>query len=71
MDDIRLAEVQAFRGQDDGAFATLNGKKSALFQRWGTTIPVVWYLQLEAKLSPFLKRLHGDPRWAEFISPPG
>ena len=70
MDDVRLAEVQAFRGQDDGAFATLNGKKAALFQRWGTTNPAVWYLQLESKLSPFLKRLHTDPRWAEFISPP-
>ena len=27
----------------------------------------VWYLQHEARLSPFLKVLHGDPRWAEFV----
>lgn len=71
IDEIRLAEVQAFRGLDDGAFATLNGKKAALIQRWGTTLPFVPYLQHECKTSPFLKRLHADPRWAEFSSPPG
>jgi tetratricopeptide (TPR) repeat protein len=71
MDEIRLAEVQAFRGLDDAAFATLDGKKAALFQKWGTTAPAVWYLQHESKFSPFLKRLHADPRWGEFSSPPG
>ena len=71
MDEIRLAEVQAFRGMTGDAFTTLTGKKDALARKWGREIPVVSYFLHEAELSPFLKRLQADPRWAAFISKPG
>lgn len=69
MDEVRLAEVQAFRGMNDEAFATLTRKKDALVRRWGKDTPAAWYLQQEAKLAPFLKPLHADSRWTIFTSP--
>ena len=63
VDAIRLAEVQAFRGMNDRAFESLENKKSSLERRWGSESPVVWYFTHEAKVSPFLKTLHADPRW--------
>ena len=63
VDGIRLAEVQAFRGMKDRAFESLENKKSSLEHRWGSESPVVWYFTHEAKVSPFLKTLHADPRW--------
>lgn len=68
MDEIRLAEVRAFRGMPEAAFHTLSEKKAALARKWGKESIVVWYFQYEAKVSPFLKRLHEDPRWSIFIS---
>ena len=63
VDGIRLAEVQAFRGMNDRALETLENKKSSLERYWGSESPVVWYFAHEAKVSPFLKTLHADPRW--------
>ena len=68
MDDIRLAEVQAFRGMTEEAFATLARKKDALERGPDSELPVVSYFQNEASVSPFLKALHSDPRWAALIS---
>jgi tetratricopeptide (TPR) repeat protein len=68
MDDIRLAEVQAFRGMTEEAFATLARKKDALERGPDSELPVVSYFQNEASVSPFLKALHSDPRWAAIIS---
>jgi TolB-like protein/DNA-binding winged helix-turn-helix (wHTH) protein/predicted negative regulator of RcsB-dependent stress response len=71
MFEIRLAEVQAFRGMTDEAFATLESKKDALEQGRDSERPVVGYFQNEARLSPFLKALHSDPRWAPLVSATG
>ncbi len=68
MDDIRLAEVQAFLGMTEEAFATLARKKDALERGPDSELPVVSYFQNEASVSPFLKALHSDPRWAALIS---
>jgi TolB-like protein/DNA-binding winged helix-turn-helix (wHTH) protein/Tfp pilus assembly protein PilF len=68
MDDIRLAEVQTFRGMTEEAFATLARKKDALEHGPDSERPVASYFQNEARVSPFLKALHSDPRWAAFIS---
>ena len=68
MDEIRLAEVQAFRGLTEEAFATLARKKDALERGPDSERPVVSYFQIEASVSPFLKALHSDPRWAALIS---
>jgi TolB-like protein/DNA-binding winged helix-turn-helix (wHTH) protein/Tfp pilus assembly protein PilF len=65
---IRLAEIYAFRGQEDEAFATLEGKKEALASRSHINASFLGYLRLEARLSPILKSLHSDRRWAAFIA---
>ncbi|MFZ2508185.1 MAG: winged helix-turn-helix domain-containing protein [Steroidobacteraceae bacterium] len=71
LDDIRLAEVQAFRGMTEEAFATLARKKGALERGPDSELPVASYFQNEARVSPFLKALHSDPRWATLISEAG
>jgi TolB-like protein/DNA-binding winged helix-turn-helix (wHTH) protein len=68
VEDIMLAEVQAYRGKQDDAFATLDRKKDALERKWGKDLPMVWYLQHEANLAPFLLPLHDDRRWAIFMA---
>jgi TolB-like protein/DNA-binding winged helix-turn-helix (wHTH) protein/Flp pilus assembly protein TadD len=65
---IRLAEIYAFRGQEDEAFARLEGKKEALASRSHINPWFLGYLRHEAKLSPILKSLHSDRRWAAFIA---
>jgi len=71
METIRLAEVYAFRGMADQAFKVLDGKKRALAREHGADSDHVWYLQFESRLSPFLKALHSDPRWAKYIAAAG
>jgi tetratricopeptide (TPR) repeat protein len=67
MDSVRLAEVYAFRGRHDEAFASLQRQRAAL-QRDAATAPGwIRYLQDEMHLSPFLTALHADPRWAALI----
>jgi len=65
---IRLAEIYAFRGQEDEAFATLEGKKETLASRSDISASFLGYLRYEARLSPILKSLHSDRRWAAFIA---
>ncbi len=70
-DSVRLAEVYAFRGMNDDAFATLQEQKADLELDRDSGIAWVEYLQTEARVSPFLKALHSDPRWTVFIAKPG
>lgn len=65
---ILLAEIYAIRGQHDEAFATLEGKKRALARRSDIRSGFLWYLRQEARLSPILKSLHPDPRWAQLLA---
>jgi len=65
---IRVAEIYAFRGQNDAAFATLAGKKEALAIRSDISASFLWYLCHEARLSPILRSLHPDRRWAAFVA---
>lgn len=69
MNAVRLAETYAFIGRTDLAFATLTKKLDELMQQ-PETATYAWYLRFESRLSPFLKPLHSDPRWAEFASDP-
>ena len=69
-DTIRLAEVYAYRGEADQAFASLNEKMQSLIREHGRDSGHAWYLQHEARLSPFLKVLHQDSRWAAFLADP-
>jgi len=68
MSYVRLAEAQAFRGMTDAALATLADKRRALAGKWGDSSNVVWYFQHEAHISPFLKGLADDPRWAAVMA---
>jgi TolB-like protein len=71
MNHVRLAETQAFRGMIDAAFATLRQKQAVLVHKWGQGSNVAWYFGREATLSPFLKPLHADPRWKDFLEASG
>ena len=68
MDSVRLAEIYAFRGMSDRAFATLSAALESLRQR-SERRRYAWYLRYEARVAPFLKPLHADPRWPAFMTP--
>ena len=71
MDIIRLAEVYAFRGMSDEAYAMLLEHKGALEHNKDRSQPRISYFQNELRLSPFLKSLHNDPRWQAMMVKPG
>jgi thioredoxin-like negative regulator of GroEL len=66
MDSIRLAEVYAFRGMSQEAFASLQGRMEAL-ERDENGRFWIRVFQRELNVSPFLKPLHADPRWAALM----
>lgn len=68
MDFIRLAEVYAFRGMTDRAFATLLGRKEAMIREIGAVAPPIGAFTTEARVSPMLIPLHADPRWATVVA---
>jgi len=70
MDSIRLADVYAFRGMSEEAFASLQGQKDALERARDLGPPRIWNFQLEMRVSPFLKPLHADPRWTALLADP-
>jgi thioredoxin-like negative regulator of GroEL len=65
-DSIRLAEVYAFRGMSQEAFASLQGRMEAL-ERDENGRFWIRSFQRELNVSPFLKPLHADPRWAALM----
>jgi len=70
MDSIRLAEVFAFRGMSEEAFASLQKKKDALERDKNLGLSWIWFFQHEMRVSPFLTPLHADPRWAPLMAEP-
>ncbi|HEU4517706.1 MAG TPA: tetratricopeptide repeat protein, partial [Steroidobacteraceae bacterium] len=68
--DIRLAEVYAFRGMTEEAFTTLDGLLEAIDRDEPANASQVWSWQVELRVSPFLKPLHGDPRWDALLYEP-
>jgi len=68
--DIRLAEIYAFRGMHDRAFATLQGLQNAVDRNAPTEASVLWSLQVELRVSPFMAPLHDDPRWQALMVEP-
>jgi TolB-like protein/DNA-binding winged helix-turn-helix (wHTH) protein/Tfp pilus assembly protein PilF len=71
MDSIRLAEVYAFRGMSDEAFASLQSERGVLEQAKDLARPQIRHFQVELRVSPFLKPLHADPRWEALMVLPG
>lgn len=70
MDTVRLAEAYVSRGEHDKAFSTLIGQRDALAKA-GEYASYIWDLRVESRISPFLKPLHADPRWAAFLDESG
>ena len=68
--DVRLAEVYAFRGMADAVFETLAGLREAIERNEAAAASQVWSWQVELRVSPFLKPLHDDPRWAPLLVEP-
>lgn len=70
---IRLAELYAFRGMDEEAFAALfaarrmAGLERDAAQRAARRVAYMW---ADLIRSPYLKALHADPRWAELTADP-
>ena len=68
--NIRLAEVYAFNGMTDKAFAALRGLTIAIDQNEPAMASQIWSWQVELRVSPFLKPLHADPRWTALLIEP-
>ena len=60
-----LAMVHAFRGEPDAAFEALDAIL-ARFRTWEDRAMGRHFI-VELRLSPFLRPLHADPRWASWI----
>lgn len=63
---FRLAELEAFCEEVDRSFGWLTKFGKQLTEA-RNVMQVRWYLR-ELQLSPFMARLHGDPRWQEWLS---
>lgn len=68
IEQIKVAEIHALRGHKDQAFATLVDKQAALTARSDINPSFLWYLRQEARLSPILRSLNSDRRWAAFVA---
>jgi len=53
------------------AFNTLQGLLEAIERDEPAFASQVWSWQVELRVSPFLKPLHGDPRWKALLYQPG
>jgi Flp pilus assembly protein TadD len=67
---IHLAEVYVDRGRRDEAFELLAARYREIDRDRAARPRARWYFQDELRLSPYLKALHGDPRWARLATIP-
>lgn len=68
---IYLAEVYANRGRKDEAFELLDSYYRQLERERDLRPRALWSFQDEIRLSPYLKSLQSDPRWAQVAKIPG
>ena len=68
--DIPLAEVYAFRDMKEAAFAELESIRKAVERDDPRMASQLWSWQVELRVSPFLRPLHADPRWAGLVFEP-
>jgi thioredoxin-like negative regulator of GroEL len=71
VDKLHLAEVYAFRGMHDAAFALLQSTREALEPQSDQRPYLPGHFREELRLSPFLKPLRSDPRWPVLVASPG
>jgi TolB-like protein/Flp pilus assembly protein TadD len=70
LNTIHLAEVYVDRGRRDEAFELLAARYREIDRDRAARPRARWYFQDELRLSPYLKALHGDPRWARLATIP-
>ena len=73
MNEVRLAELYAFRGMTEKTFASLQSVIDAIQHDDDSALPAaprISQLQNEMQVSPFLKPLQTDPRWAALLADP-
>lgn len=63
---LSIAEVYAFRGDSDAAFAWLTSADRQVNDSRDAS--ALWTVQAELRLSPFFKRLSADPRWQPLLA---
>lgn len=68
---IHLAEVYADRARTDEAFQLLAGYYRQLESQRALRPRELWHFQEEMRVSPYLKSLQFDPRWATVAVEPG
>jgi TolB-like protein/DNA-binding winged helix-turn-helix (wHTH) protein/Tfp pilus assembly protein PilF len=68
--DIPLAELYAFRGMTEAAFDELDSIRGAVKRDEPRMASQLWSWQVEVRVSPFLRPLHTDPRWAGLVLEP-
>jgi hypothetical protein len=67
---VALAEAHANNGDTETAFRVLTAARAECDRRKAEMPYLCWHLFEELNVSPFLGRLHDDPRWPRFIAPP-
>jgi tetratricopeptide (TPR) repeat protein len=68
-DAVWLADVYCYRGMHEQAFAVLQARKETIARDQHFSAEKAWTFREDLRLSPFLKRLHDDPRWQELQAP--
>ncbi len=63
---MRLAEVYAYRGEFDESFKWLQTAAAQTRREMQYSPDRNWLVEL--RFSPFLRRLHADPRWDEWAA---
>ena len=67
---VRLAEAHVFRGMNEEALDLLIDFHAELKHERSRHPRDRWYFYDEIRMSPLLKPLHDDPRWAVLTAPP-
>jgi TolB-like protein/DNA-binding winged helix-turn-helix (wHTH) protein/Tfp pilus assembly protein PilF len=67
---VHLADVYVDRGRRDAAFELLSRHYREIERDRDARPRALWYFQDELRISPYLKALHADPRWAEITRVP-
>lgn len=68
---VRLAEIYAYRGMNEDAFAVLQRQRALLDDEPSSSSYRLTYFIGEIDASRLLRPLHNDPRWAVLITRPG
>jgi hypothetical protein len=66
----RLPSSTLSRGMTEAAFDELDSIRGAVKRDEPRMASQLWSWQVEVRVSPFLRPLHTDPRWASLVFEP-